>query len=242
MFLLRLSISDFKNIFREQILYFMFIGAPVLQYVLFRWGLPWLVGQYPGVEPYTGLILALLTLQVVGGIGFVLASILLDERDDGVLTALRITPIGPNAFLFYRMFMGLLIAWVFAGIMLRWNGVVQLDWSVVLAGALLLAAMAPMIMLVMATFSRNKVEGLAMYKGINFVLMLPLAGVFLPDDWQPLFVFIPTHWTLRFLDHAYLEQAGNHFFLIGLPVHLAFLWLMVRQFRKRVFESVAELI
>ncbi|MCB0640028.1 MAG: hypothetical protein KDC44_00240 [Phaeodactylibacter sp.] len=242
MSLLRLSISDFKNIFREQILYFMFIGAPILQYGLFRWGLPWVVGQYPVVEPYTGLILALLTLQVVGGIGFVLASILLDERDDGVLTALRITPIGPNAFLFYRMFMGMLIGWIFALIMLRWNGIVQLEWPVVVAGALLLAAMAPMIMLVMATFSKNKVEGLAMYKGINFVLMLPLAGIFLPDAWGQLFAFLPTHWTLHFLDQAYKGNILYHYFLIGFPVHLAFLWLMVRQFRKRVFESVAELI
>ena len=220
----------------------MFIIAPIMQYSVFRWGIPWLAEQYPAVEPYTGMILALLSLQVVGGIGFVLASILLDERDDGVLTALRITPIGPNAFLFYRMTMSMLVAFVFAIIMLRWNGVLQLDWSVVIPGSFLLAAMAPIIMLVMASFSRNKVEGLAMYKGINFVLLLPVAGFFLPATWSFLFGIIPTHWTLHLIHEAYNGSTLMQAFWIGFPLHIAFLALLMWQFRVRVFESATNLI
>jgi len=240
--IIALSLNDFRSIFREQILYVMFVVAPLLEYSVVRWGLPPVVRQYPAVAPYQDVIILLLALQVVGGIGFVLASILLDERDDGVLTALRVTPVGPNTFLFYRLFMGLLVGWVFAIILLRFNGVLAFSWTATVLGGLFFALVAPLVMLAMSSFSKNKVEGLAMFKGINLVLLLPVAAFFLPEAWHYLFWIIPTHWTFQLFA---VSQAGGAigFLLLGaVVVHVLVLVALIRLFRKRVFEAAGNTV
>ena len=64
--ILSLGWSDFRNIFREQILYFMFIGAPVMQYAVLLWGVPWLIDWYPIMAEYKALML--IFFSTTGGV------------------------------------------------------------------------------------------------------------------------------------------------------------------------------
>lgn len=229
--------SDFQNIFREQILYFMFIGAPILQYAMLLWGVPWLVEWYPLLADYQGLMLVFLAQQVVAGIGFVIASILLDERDEGVLTALRITPISENTFIAYRLLLSVGVAFVYSVIMFSTTSLVPMSALQVLVSSLLLAAITPLVTLSMATFSQNKVEGLALYKGINLLLLLPAASFFVAAPWHWSMAMIPTFWTYWMVDRIAQYSEFWPYLLSGLVVHGLILWGLIRLFKARVLRA-----
>jgi fluoroquinolone transport system permease protein len=177
--LLALSLTDCRNIFREQILYIMFVGAPVAQFLIARFLLPWVGEQFPAVVPYFPLIVMLMIVQVVSSIGFVGASILLDERDEDVLTAIRVMPVSATYFLTYRLLFTVLVSLAYALAMIRFTGLVFVPWPEAVAAAFLFACLGPVVLLVLAVFSTNKVEGLAVFKGLSLVLLLPAASFFI---------------------------------------------------------------
>lgn len=233
--LLALSLNDFRNIFRERILYFMFIVAPIVTFITAKYVLPLLGAKFPVIEPYYPLIVMMLIFNVVGGIGFVVASILLDERDEDVLTAIRITPISTNFFIAYRLLFAVTISFIFSLIMILLSGIVEMPIVQAIISAFLLAIVTPIILLALAAFSSNKVEGLAIYKGLNLVLTIPVVSFFLPTTYQPFFWIIPVFWSFQW----FVEGAGGGpswmVFWIALFSNLAAILGLVWVFRRRVF-------
>lgn len=237
MHILQLSITDFRQILREQLLWVMFFLAPVMQFLIARWLAPVLIDFFPVLDGYQYLIVGLLTVQVVTGIGFVVAMMLLDEKDDGVLTAIRVLPLRPEVFLLYRLLIATFIAWMFGFTMLYFSGLIELAPGKALLSAALFALLSPIVVLFMSSFGENKVEGLAMYKGINLVLTLPVISFFVPGHLAYLFGIIPDFWSFQLLspETAHLQPV---WLLIGIGVfcHLAVLAVLFVQFRERVFK------
>ncbi|PHN03281.1 hypothetical protein [Flavilitoribacter nigricans] len=234
--LIRLSITDFRQILREQLLWVMFIVAPAAQFALARWLVPELIAAFPVFDGYQVLIAGAFTVQVVSGIGFVMAMMLLDEKDDGVLSAIRVLPLGPGAFLIYRLFTATMIAVIFGFAMLYFSGLVAFSVGEAFAAALLFALICPAVVLFMSTYGDNKVEGLAMYKGVNLVLLLPIVSFFVPDGWHFALGFIPDFWSFHFTAALAGEQDIPWlFFGLGVLAHLLLIGLLYRQFRRRVF-------
>lgn len=234
--LLQLSVTDFRQILREQLLWVMFIVAPTAQFALARWLVPVLIGYFPALDGYQPLFVGAFTLQVVTGIGFVVAMMLLDEKDDGVLSAIQVLPISSGTFIFYRLFMATLIGLVFAFAMLYFSGLISITFGQSLAGALLFAMISPAVTLFMSSFGDNKVEGLAMYKGINLVLLLPIASFFTPPQWRYLFGFIPDFWSFHYVQEVVTTQRFPWPELgVGLLIHGILIYTLLVQFRKRMF-------
>ncbi|MCB0595311.1 MAG: hypothetical protein H6557_33395 [Lewinellaceae bacterium] len=233
--LLRLVRLDLSMILREEMLWFMLFVVPALQFSAALLLLPWLEEQFPVMAEYHLLVVMLMTLQVVTSIGFVLASMLLDERDEEVLTALRAMPVGVNAFLFYRLGIGTVMAVLFACAMLSTPGPEGLGWASRLTAAALFASAAPITTLALATLSSNKVEGLAVYKGISLILILP-AGSFFIDSWvQYALGIVPVYWTLHFLDNALTGKPAIAELVMAILTHGLALSFLFRLFKQKVF-------
>lgn len=233
--LLRLVNLDFQMIIREQMLWFMLFVAPGLQFSLALLLLPWLEQRFPVLAEYHQLIVMLMTLQVVTSIGFVLASMLLDERDEQVLAALRAMPVGVNTFLFYRLGIGTAMAVLFSYAMLSVPGLQELGPASRLIAAFLFASAAPITTLALVVFSGNKVEGLAVYKGLSLILMIP-AGSFFLDSWlQYALGIVPVYWTLHFVDKALAGNAALAELTLSLITHGLALWGLFFLFKRRVF-------
>ena len=235
--LIQLSLTDFRQILREQLLWVMFIMAPSMQFVIARWLVPELIAYFPVFEGYQSLIVVAMTLQVVTGIGFVIAMMLLDEKDDGVLTAIRILPLSPEAFLTYRLLTATIIALLFGFTMLYFSGLVTLSIGQALVAAGLFALLSPAVVLFMSTFGDNKVEGLAMYKGINLVLLLPIISFFVPSGWSYLFGVIPDFWSFRFVAALAADEVISwNYLVMSVITHLLLIGILFVQFKRRVFE------
>ncbi|MCO6477976.1 MAG: hypothetical protein J5I94_15195 [Phaeodactylibacter sp.] len=233
--LLRLAWLDFNMILREQMLWFMLFVVPGLQFSLALLLLPWLERQFPVMADYHPLILMLMTLQVVTSIGFVLASMLLDERDEQVLTALRAMPVGVNAFLFYRLSIGTFMAVLFSYAMLTAPGMEGLGPAARFTAALLFASAAPITTLALAAFSGNKVEGLAVYKGLSLILMIPAGSFFLSSWVNYVLGIVPVYWTLHYVDEALAGNMAIMELILALAAHGLALWGLFVLFKRRVF-------
>ncbi len=232
---LALSLTDCRNIFREKILYFMFVGSPILLFLIARFALPFVGTHYPIVADYSPILLLVMTLQVTTGIGFVIASIILDERDEGVLTAIRVMPLDTNTFILYRLLFSMLVSFMVAILLLRGSTLVSIGWENSLGLAFLFALVAPMVLLAMASFSANKVEGLAFFKGLNLILLLPLVYFFVASKWTMLLGIIPVYWTYLFFESSLQGTANLSLFLLSVLVHLCWIGLLIYGFKKRVF-------
>ena len=230
-----LSLTDFRNIIREQFLWFMLIVAPILQFLAIRFVVPWLILQFPALQEYRLAILILTTIQVCSGVGFVLASILLDEKDEDILTAVKTLPISVNHFLFYRLFVSTMITLAFSWTMVYFGGLIRYTLVQSLAAALLFALVAPIVTLLMATFARNKVEGLAAFKGVNAVLLLPVISLFVAAPLKYSFAIIPMYWTFQYLDVVAKGTSATWLLAVAILVHFGVLSWLFRVFRSRVF-------
>jgi hypothetical protein len=235
--ILQLSLTDFRQILREQLLWVMFIVAPTAQFVLARWLIPVAVDYFPVLEGHQYLLAGAMTLQVVTGIGFVVAMMLLDEKDEDVLTAIRVLPLGPEGFLAYRLLAATFIAVLFGFSMLYFSGLVNITLTKALSAAVLFALISPVVVLFMSTYGDNKVEGLAMYKGINLVLLLPIVSFFVPSGWKYFFGLIPNFWSFHFIEPSTGDPGQIWLnFLIGLLLHVLLIMYLFVQFKRKVFQ------
>lgn len=192
---------DWKNTRRDSLLIWLPL-APLLMALLFRIGVPiaadWLQTEFDFVlRDYYPLLMSLFLVQAPALIGMIVGLLLLDERDDGVLDALRVTPVPLRAYLTYRAAGPMALGFVLTLIGYPLAGLTPLPILQVAALALVGCLMAPQLALFLATFAENKVAGLALVKLINGVMMLPLAAYFVDGPLQYGAGVLPTFWLLK---------------------------------------------
>jgi hypothetical protein len=85
----------------------------------------------------------------------------------------------------------------------------------------------------MVVSSGNKVEALAVYKGLNLIALAPLASVFFPSVWGYLFGILPHFWTITALNGLILAgHLDYRILLIGAIFHGAVLAWLYRRFTR----------
>ena len=125
-------------------------------------------------------------------IGWVSGFLLLEDRDDGPLLAVEVTPVGRSGFLAYRLTISAVITALITAL-----GIALLlpDASVWLMLVLLLVIPIDTVLasVVLLAFARNKVEGLAVTKLTNILAFAPLLAN-IPSPWRYLAGVFPTYW------------------------------------------------
>ncbi|MCI4671393.1 MAG: hypothetical protein MRZ79_24845 [Bacteroidia bacterium] len=234
--IISLGLNDFRNIFREQILTFIFTLFPLLSLVAGTWLIPMLGEAYPEVIPYYPLILTFLILQVSMGVGFVVAAFFLEEKDQHILDVLKTVPLSSTAFLTYRTSFGMLYMFGFSLLMINATNLIEVSALQSILMSILFTIPAPLISLIMSIFAQNKVEGLAIFKGIDLAMLLPSVAFALDTDWKHAFGIVPVHWTFQYVDAAATRNPVEWvYFSIALIFGAALIALLVWLFRKRIF-------
>ncbi|MEN0061271.1 MAG: hypothetical protein AAGA48_03920 [Myxococcota bacterium] len=193
---LALARADRVNVLRDP----MLLGAslaPLPLGGLVRFGGPWLHEAAPAVVDPTVLEAivgsALLVLPALLA-GTVQGYLLLEERDEHVEAAIRMTPLGTVGLWRWRLStsfaMGLIgggVAWGIAGL------AIPATWGL---GLLVGASHAPLIALILATYARDKVQGLALSKVTSLAAVAQVALLF-PEPWAWLGAPFPAWWLAR---------------------------------------------
>ncbi|GAB2733735.1 fluoroquinolones efflux ABC transporter permease [Salinifilum aidingensis] len=233
--------NDLRGIRREPLLIAVVL-APLGWIALLRFGTPPVAAAVHArygldLAPYHPLILTaflLLTSPVV--VGGLTGMLVLDERDSGTLTALRVTPVPLLRVVAYRAVTALLLTALYTVATMAASGMLPAEQlpglAVIGLGNGLCGVMFALLVLALA---RNKVEGLAVMRGVAIVLAgLPLIGYFLDSPWQLALGVIPTYWPAQ----AYwtLSEGGQWWphVLGGLAVNGVLALLLYRRFARSV--------
>ena len=235
-----LGAADLRNFRRDPLLIWMVIFPPAVA-LLFRLLLPWLREALLArwgfeLEPYYPLIMGffLLTPGVIAGVisGFVL----LDERDEGVLTAIAVTPVSWWSWLTYRLAVPLALGTVLAVATYPLVGITPLPLVDLIVIASVAALLAPVTALFLAAFAANKVSGFAMIKILNTVNMIPIIAWFFDPPLQWFAGIVPSYWPMKMVWEASAGRSYPLEAIAGVLMAMLALALLEWRFRARIAE------
>ncbi|HZE38177.1 MAG TPA: hypothetical protein VE172_05130 [Stackebrandtia sp.] len=195
--------NDLRTIVRDKLMIGVVFG-PFL-YSLMMWLLPplsrFLRDRYGfDLVPYYPLAVSL--FQVLGPaavLGSVGGLILLEDKDQRTLAALRVTPAPPSSYPIYRTVVLFVVAVVFelAALALG-QRVAPAQLARAVPAVLAAAAMATMLALLFGAVARNKVEGLAIFRAAGLLIFgLPIIPWFVDMPGQLLFGVLPSYWCAK---------------------------------------------
>ena len=206
-FVLKLAINDFRNIIRDRFFVFAFFAYPVMLILFSRILVHMIAPRIENVFPIAAnfsLVFMFFILLIPFIFSFIAAFLILDERDEHLLTVLRVMPISRNNYLIYRMFFMSLFAFIVLLIFPPLSGLVdgsQFSYLEYIPVALLFALFTPFSALLVASFATNKVQAFAIFKIGGTMFMLPLFAFFLNlGDIKYIFSPVPNFWALLSLD------------------------------------------
>lgn len=185
------------------------------------------------LEPYYTLIASSFVGAAPGISGMIAGFLLLDERDDGVLTAITVTPVAPAAYVAYRIAAPLVAGFVTTVAAYPIIGLAPLALHDLLAISAVAALSAPFTALFLATFAQNKVAGFAIVKVLNLIGLAPIAAWFIDEPQQWIAGIVPSYWAMKMV---WLASEGRPYgvcALAGLVVTAAILAALLRLFRRR---------
>ena len=234
--ILAFALQDFRQIFRDKTL-LLFLFLPILILLVLKFGVPAIINRFPIVLEYKHYINMFGGMQVAIMFGIISSFILLDEKDDGLIPVLRILPITSGQFIFNRLCIITLLTAIGSYVLMQYSGLGTIAWWKAGLLALQYALWVPIISLTLGIFAANKVQGMAYFKGINLLMILPVITFFLPDIFKTIGALIPLFWTFD----SYIRIMNNEpFYLsmfVGFIFHFALVFLLGKLFKKKLWSG-----
>jgi hypothetical protein len=240
-FVLKLAVNDLKNIIRDRMFVFLFFAYPVMLIVLSRILVHLVAPRIEDVFPIAGkfsVVFMFFSIAIPMIYSFIVAFLILDERDEHLLTVLRVMPISRNNYLIYRMFFMSLFAFIALLIFPPLSGLVdgtEFSYIPYIPAAILFALFTPVIALLVSSFATNKVQAFAIFKIGGTIFMLPIFAFFLNlGNLKYIFSPIPNFWSLMTLDTVLQNGTIDivHLF-IGFIFHIGLLVVLFFIFNKK---------
>ena len=232
---------DWKGITRDQVLALNASVSVAVAAVICVIGL--LRGDDPSWARWFPPMLALSLLTGPLSWGFLFGLLMVDEKDSGVRSALAITPVPPERMLLVRSLFStaLMIAWPLVSLSVMnaaWRGVPLslLQWAPLVS---VLALGAPLTALTVAAAASNKVEAMALFKGLNFMALAPLALFLVPQDasWRRLFLVLPSTWGLEAFEALRAGRPAAGWLLRAGLFHGVLLAIALRAYTRAVYKA-----
>ena len=190
-------LTDLRKVLAEP-----FFWLSLLAPLLLAWGLHYLLPslaerfQNFDLTDYYPIIVALLILTPPLYFGVVLGLLLLEEKDENVLLAVAVTPITLRNYLFARVAVYTLVSLPLIFVVHELIGVIGIDRTQLALIAIVTSLNTPLLVMLLAAFCKNQLEGFVIGKGMSPLLLLPLAMFFVPDYWHVLCGILPTYWPI----------------------------------------------
>lgn len=236
--LLPLIKGDIKNITRDPIL-LISIFVPMIAATFFRFTLPIITIYFLeldiDIRQYYSFIISFLTMLAPMMIGTLVGFIILDERDEGLLTYFVVTPLSRKGYLMYRMINPIVLSFIFSTIVLNYVGLLELNTFELLPVIIMSALQGPMMALFLGTFANNKVEGIALSKALGLLYMIPAVLIFVGGRWELISYIFPPYWSIKaFIATVEMGQAFKYL-VVGTGIHFLYLIYLYNRFNNKAF-------
>ncbi|MDO9574339.1 MAG: hypothetical protein Q7I94_05020 [Candidatus Contubernalis sp.] len=195
-----LSKFELKNLVRDRM-----TAVMILYPLLLGWLGKYLIDNRMVEGQVMGVIAMMVSLMVGFAYGAMAGFSLLDDRDDQVLTSIRISPV-PLAFYVWFKIVFIYVIAVLAGFFLMWFiGDFALSGGEILLVSMLSSLQVPIVAFLVNAFANNKIEGFITMKASGFLLLLPIGSFFFLDAKEWLFSFAPGHWAGKALQYSLMR-------------------------------------
>lgn len=191
--MLHMTRFDLRQIARDRMFVAILIAMPLLSLVVVRVMLPVLEQQYTWLAGFEKIAVTFLVLQAGILSGFIVAFMVLEEKDAKTLRALFVSGLSRHYYFIYRALLVVALSMILSICILLLCGVSMGAWKIITL-ALMSGLQALILATVIVLLANNKVEGLTWFKGFNFVLFVPVIPVSLDLSWSKAMSFIPSWW------------------------------------------------
>lgn len=233
---LKILKHELRQLTRDR-MYAFFIFFEVVLIVTSYVLLPYLRQEVSELAEHIALVMLLLMTGIV--FGAITGFSMLDDLDDGVLFSLKITPISMRHYTFFKLLVSFFFSVIGTLILLTITRItLQSSILHVLMITILASLQAPFIALVMASFSKNKVEGFVIMKLTGLTLIGPIMALFIVDWTELLLGIFPGFWPSRMIlmevtNLSYYLPNTYIYFLLGLIVNTSIMYGFFNIYRKK---------
>ena len=224
---IRLSFIQMMKFVKRDMMLLATALAPILAGFAIKFGIPLietalvnLTGMPEVLVPYYGIFDILLSALTPAMIGFVVAMIMLEERDDHIDRYLFVTGLGHSGYYISRIGLPAGFALIVTLILLPVFSLTKMSVLEIVLLALVGTLQGILIALMVVTFSSNKLEGMAITKLSSLIIMGCLAPYFVPTPLRYVLSFMPSYWT-----GAGITENSPLLMLPG--VAIAGLWILI---------------
>lgn len=232
--LIKVTINDFKLVFRDNSLLF-FIFLPFLNVLVIRYGLPYAISLFEVLNDYVYLILMLISMQGSLAFGFIYSMVVIDEKDTQVAKVYGILPISQIGFVLFRLIAPLFFSAAATFSILLFQPFYEISLFANLVYSILTGLVSPLMVLVVSILSKNKIEGMTWQKLYNIPVSLPVLAFLVPVGFSYLFIIFPTYWAYQGFNNLINGRAFFIQFLIGFLYSLFWIIFVARRFTKTHF-------
>jgi len=228
--------NEIKSISRDA-MYLFFVIYTVILGVVGYFLVPYMEENTPIPWPQ---VVAMFFIIMTGYIfGAITSFTLLDDKDDNVLMSLKITPISVKMYVYIKLTVTYIFALIATIILVYATGFLEgSSLLTILLISIVSALQAPGLVLIVNSFSENKVEGFVYMKMTGLILILPVVAFFY-QSWQEIFLVIaPGFWSARLIQMELLPQFDTNltftlYFILGVFYNLLFVYLFMKLYSKK---------
>jgi len=196
-----LARGDMNNILRDSTLVMAVFGPIAIFFLLYF--LPVLEGLILerfnfNISEYRLFALGFLSLIPSMLFGMIFGFLILDERDEDIISFISITPLEKKGYLSYKLQMPMLFSAGFFLLLLHGTNFVEFNLLHTPIIAVMVALEAAIGALFLVAYADNKVEGLAFSKLLG-IMYLAVPAVFLwHSPWHWITAWLPSFWIQSF--------------------------------------------
>ena len=128
----------------------------------------------------------------------------------------------------------IIASFIFSALILQFNGLLNLGLFYVIMISLLFSLIPPILTFGIVSIAKNKIEAATLYKGLSMFLVLPIVAFFIQNQWKYSFGIIPFFWTFNAFKLNLTLWPFIFNFCIGVGVHLIFITLFYRIYKRKI--------
>ncbi|RNA69944.1 hypothetical protein [Alteribacter keqinensis] len=237
---------DALSIWRDPFMIFVCL-VPFIMVAIVKYALPaaddhLLTESTFQLSDHYHLIMTVIIAMIPLMIGMVAGFLFIDEKDEGILAYVAVTPFSKTGYLINRMLFPTLSGFMISLLCTWLLRMEQLSsWAPLVLSLLLSSLMSPLVMVYLVSFAKNKVEGMAYAKLLSIVMALPIIPYAVGHKIAVLAYIVPLTWLMEMI---YMTVSGTSFGFIshwtvlcagGAGVTFAWLYLLYVKASKDVF-------
>jgi len=200
-----------------------------------------LIGRYliPGLAEVNDFDILLIADYVLVGLaimmpllyGALIGFSILDDRDDNILMPIKVSPLSIHQYLSFRLVMSFILSFAAVIFILWFADIVVFRVKDLILISLLASLSAPVIGLFINVIAKNKIEGFAIMKGVQIILLIPLISLYFTNFKELFFAVVPGFWPTKIISivvkgEAFSYLSYNVYYIIGF-VYIILLHIIV---------------